>query len=247
MNDKTDVLGERFGGRLADLDAAIKAGDEAGFFAIVRGLAAEEERGLIQEVGRLTDEMHAALERFQTDSRMLDLAENEVPNARIRLEHVLKMTDEAAHQTMDLVEQACPPAERAGAAAEQLATLWREQAGDAEMSPAFNDAMNGFLASARTDAEHVRRNLGEVLLTQGYQDLTGQIIRSVITLIDEIEEVLAGLASLSGKREERPASNAPEVHNNAGYGPQVPALKENRNNAVSGQDDVDSLLSGMGL
>ena len=210
---------------------------------------AAREAGLIREVGRLTADMQAALERFQADSRMLDLAETEVPNARLRLEHVLKMTDEAAHRTMDLVEQACPPAERAGAGAARLSQLWREEAAGAQASPEFVEAMTTFLDSACEDAEHVRRNLGEVLLTQGYQDLSGQIIRSVITLIDEIEGVLAGLTSLSGQRESSIATeSAPPPASHSGYGPQVPALKKtDHGSAVKGQDDVDSLLSGLGL
>jgi len=38
--------------------------------------------------------------------------ENEIPDARARLTHVINMTDEAAHRTLDLVEQSGPLAER---------------------------------------------------------------------------------------------------------------------------------------
>jgi chemotaxis protein CheZ len=45
---------------------------------------------------------------FRCDSRLVDLAERQVPDARHRLAHVLKLTDDAAHHTMDLVDQSCP-------------------------------------------------------------------------------------------------------------------------------------------
>lgn len=243
------VLGERFGTLVEELAGAVRNDDEPGFLDAVGRLIAEHDRGLIREVGRLTGEMQAALERFQVDPRMLDLAENEVPNARIRLEHVLKMTDEAAHRTLDLVEASCRPAERTGAAAERLALLWSQRREDDPECHELRQDTEEFLNDVRRDAEQVRSNLREVLLAQGYQDLTGQIIRSVITLIAEIEEVLAGLTRLSHHRSEdaRASAGGPENASSAGFGPQVAGLKQKQNTAVGGQDDVDSLLSGLGL
>ena len=66
----------------------------------------------------------AALERFRLDSRLDDLAEKEMPDARQRLNHVLKLTDEAAHRTLDLVEQSGPPAERTAREAAALTESW---------------------------------------------------------------------------------------------------------------------------
>lgn len=244
------VLGERFGTLVEELAGAVRNDDEPGFLDAVGRLVAEQDRGLMREVGRLTGEMQAALERFQVDPRMLDLAENEVPNARIRLEHVLKMTDEAAHRTLDLVEASCRPAERTGMAAERLAALWSQHSEKDTESRELRRGTEAFLDDARRDAEQVRSNLREVLLAQGYQDLTGQIIRGVITLIAEIEDVLAGLTSLSRARAgDTPAPSGESEHRaGAGFGPQVAGLRQKQNDAaVNGQDDVDSLLSGLGL
>ncbi len=47
--------------------------------------------------------------------------------------------------------------------------------------------MEQFLPAACADAELIRKNLADVLLAQGYQDLTGQIIRSVMKLVSELE------------------------------------------------------------
>ena len=52
-------------------------------------------------------------------------------------------------------------------------------------------ARHEFLERTRTDADALRAHLSELLMAQGYQDITGQIIRSVIALVDELERCSA--------------------------------------------------------
>src|SRR2546421_11799853 len=79
---------------------------------------------LMEELHDLTCNLRNALERFRFDARLNDLAEKEMPDARQRLSHVLKLTNDAAHRTLDLVEQSCPPAERTAREATGLADSW---------------------------------------------------------------------------------------------------------------------------
>jgi chemotaxis protein CheZ len=99
-----------------------------------------------------------------------------------------------------------------------------------------------FLPSARSDSELIRRNLADVLLAQGYQDLTGQIIRSVMKLVAELELALANLARLSGDVVEHATMGE---NTSAGQGPAVPGVS--KGDLASGQTDVDALLSGLGM
>ena len=69
----------------------------------------------------------------------------------------------------------------------------------------------------------VRSNLAEVLLTQGYQDLSGQIIRGVMTLVDELEEALGELVRIAGRAGWRVAAGA-MPSNRRGHGPMVPGI-----------------------
>jgi chemotaxis protein CheZ len=103
-------------------------------------------------------------------------------------------------------------------------------------------AMEAFLPSARADSELIRRNLSDVLLAQGYQDLTGQIIRSVMKLVAELETALANLARLSGDVVEHTTLGE---ESGAGHGPVIPGVTKGE--VASGQTDVDSLLSGLGM
>jgi len=122
-------------------------------------------RGITADLGRRP-------EPFCAETRLDELASENVPDARLRLEHVLQLTDSAAHRTLDLVEQAYPIAERISRRAAELA--WRHRQGMA----AADAEVEAFLEEISTDVDRVRAQLSDVLLAQGYQDLTGQIIRA---------------------------------------------------------------------
>lgn len=240
-------LKKRFGNRVLSLTAAMEAGNEAAFTAELNALMRERDDGLWNQLRKLTADLSGALERFQLDSRLVDLAEKEVPDARQRLDHVLKMTDEAAHKTMDLVEQSGPLAGQLVKEAAELALLW-QQFRSRRIAPddfrAMLPKMDAFLADVQVNSEAVRTNLAEVLMTQGYQDLSGQIIRGVIKLVDEVETALSELVHMATGESER-AKPDDQYRESRGYGPAVPGVDHGV--VVNGQQDIDALLSGLGI
>ncbi len=238
-------LAERYGTRVEALVAALARDDEAGFLAVLDELANARKPSIIGELRDLTCNLQIALERFRLDSRLADFAEKEMPDARQRLAHVLKLTDEAAHRTLDLIERSGPPAERTTKSAQALAAPWkrfRERRIELKEFHELLKRMDAFLPTARADAELIRRNLNEMLLTQAYQDLTGQIIRGVIELVREIEAALAELVRLSGGE---PGKSEPAARSSRGEGPAVPGVTHGE--IAAGQQDVDALLSGLGV
>ena len=246
MTASIKMLREEYGPSIAALAGALAAGDAALFMAELDQLVERREQALFGDLRNLTNNLQSALERFSIDSRLVDMAEKEVPDARHRLDHVLKLTDEAAHRTMDLVDQSCPLAERTARNAAEIAVVWQRFRAREIAVADFRDMvlrMDGFLRAARSDMDKVRGNLAEVLLAQGYQDLSGQIIRGVMKLVAELESALTGLVRLSrtGTKSERSDAN----DNRTGYGPAIPGIDNGP--AVSGQQDVDALLSGLGM
>lgn len=241
------TLQEQYGPIIASLAGALAAGDETTFHAELDALVEQRERGLFGELRKLTSDLQSALVRFSIDSRLVDLAEKEVPDARLRLDHVLKMTDEAAHRTMDLVEQSGPLADRTAKQAGEIIASWKRFRARTIAVDEFRDMvkrMDVFLEMAGTDMNRVRSNLSEVLMTQGYQDLSGQIIRGVMKLVGELETALVELVRLSkGGPRKQSVEEQPSVAR--GFGPAVPGIDHGP--AVSGQQDVDSLLAGLGM
>lgn len=238
------MLNIQYGVRVEALTDALQRNDEQAFFAVLDELLHARRPAVFGELRELTCNLQLALDRFRIDSRLADLAEKDIPDARQRLAHVLKMTDEAAHRTLDLVEQSGPPAERTAKEAEALSRMWESFRRRVITVQSFHDLlarMDAFLPAARADSELIRHNLAEVLLTQGYQDLTGQIIRGVMQLVQELENALVDLARLSGEE----ARAAQPLRAGSGHGPVVPGVT--RGEVASGQQDVDALLSGLGV
>jgi chemotaxis protein CheZ len=239
------LLREQYGAHVAAMSAALESDDAGLFSATLDELVHLREKSLFSDLRRLTVDLQGALERFRLDSRLVDLAEKEVPDAKHRLGHVLKLTDEAAHKTMDLVDQSVPLAARTSKAAADLNVLWKRFRAREIAVQEFRgmvDDMGRFLDEAQTDTDTVKRNLAEVLMTQGYQDLSGQIIRGVMKLVGELEVALGELVKISSIDPTRKASTGDTVR---GFGPVVPGV--NHGVVVNGQQDVDSLLSGLGI
>jgi chemotaxis protein CheZ len=203
---------------------------------------------LMAELHDLTCNLRNALDRFRFDARLNDLAEKEMPDARQRLNHVLHLTSDAAHRTLDLVERSGPAAERTAREAGELDGLW-QQFRSRQISPenfrSMLERMDEFLRNARADSDIVRANLAEVLLAQGYQDLSGQIIRGVMTLVAEVEKTLAELTRLA-RGEVASVLTVDTGRDTRQTGPAVPGVDSGAA-VVSDQEDVDALLSRLGM
>lgn len=93
-------------------------------------------------------------------------------------------------------------------------------------------------------ARQLRENLSAMLMAQSFQDLTGQVLRGLITLVGEVEAILGELIQVSGGAAALPAPvEGPSAR---GFGPVIPGINSG-DAVVSNQQDVDSLLSGLGL
>jgi chemotaxis protein CheZ len=238
------TLQQRWGEVCVSLREALEAGDEVGFFAAVEALTGMRERGVWDSLRQLDLRLRAALDQFRLDPRLLRLAGTEMPDARARLDHVLRLTDEAAHRTMDLVESSMPLVARTAAAAAAFAAECREACTDGATEPRPLELLarlENHFAAAHADGETVKTNLVEVLMAQGFQDLSGQIIRRVIELVAQLEAELARLVQDSGQgaAENRHAPLGAEDHTR-GLGPPIPGVSTG---TVDGQQDVDELLA----
>jgi chemotaxis protein CheZ len=246
---KTDPLA-RHRPHVDALRVALAAGDDAAFHHAFEQLRAGMGEEFMPELRRITANAQDALRRFREETRLDDLAANEVPDARKRLAHVVKLTDEAAHRTLDLVERSGPIVNQAARDAAELLEAWsayphREHVGDS----LWPERAHSYLERAVKETEQVRNNLNEMLMAQGYQDLTGQIIRGVISLVGELETMLGQLVRLSNGDETMRSlrvlpAPAPNKDLTRGVGPAVPGVQEGT--SVADQDDIDALLKSFG-
>jgi chemotaxis protein CheZ len=199
-----------------------------------------------EDLRTLNKSLQATLDEFRNSFRRASSAGKEMPDARVRLDHVLKLTEDAAHRTLDLVERSGPLADRMTMDAGALLDPIR-QARSAYEGTAVGELLGrieAYLGRAQADGNAVRANLAEVLMAQSYQDLSGQIIRTVIKLVAELERTLTHFNELAGGGAQLSSDPQPAESNSHGFGPAVPGVTTG---AVGEQDDVDDLLAKLGM
>lgn len=202
------------------------------------------ESSLFQELGKLTREFHDTLNSFRFDERVADMALHDIPDAKERLNYVITMTDQAAHRTLTAVEETIPLSEQLEQQAAVLTQKWerllRHELSAGEFK-ALSQEVGKFLPLVLSCSSKIHSNLSDVLLAQDYQDITGQIIRRVIKLVQDVEDSLVRLIKISGQH----MMPAGERQHKAGLdGPQINA---DHPDVVMGQDNVDDLLSSLGF
>ena len=212
------------------------------------------ESQLFNELGRLTRDFHETLNSFSSDDRFATLAQDDIPDARERLNYVITKTNEAAHRTLNAVEEALPFCDSISDKVTKLDEDW-DRFLSKEMKPQeFRDLsleIKAFLGASQNDLSSVKNNLNDILMAQDFQDITGQIITRVITLVTEVESSLVELVKLGSKLGVKSDTGLSDEQTekpedpNALAGPQVPGMESE--SIVASQDDVDDLLSSLGF
>lgn len=214
---------------------------------LLRELAAPLQRELFDEVGKLTRQLHSALMDFQIDNRLVELANTEIPDAKERLSYVIDMTEQAANKTMDAVEECLPLANALTANIQQVMPSWdklmRREIALSDFKVLCHNVQH-LMSRSELDSNRLRELLNQILMAQDFQDLTGQMIRRVIDLVMEVESNLVSMLTVFG---EQPMieSQITQKNNIEAEGPIMNA--ELRQGVVTGQDEVDDLLSSLGF
>lgn len=236
----------------------LEAGNQGGADDILAEITDMRESQLFNELGRLTRDFHEAINSFNSDERISTLAQDDIPDAKQRLTYVIEKTDEAANKTLNAVEIAIPVCEQLESSLDNLGNEWEKFLGR-EMTPEQFRELSGsikeFFQSSGRDLQAVKTNLNEILMAQDFQDITGQIIKKVITLVGEVESNLVELIRLNSKvnmpgsevnkKKEDKVADVVEDEVSTLDGPQIPGMETS--GAVGGQDDVDELLSSLGF
>ena len=241
------ILNEDNIARAHDLLATLERGDEAGAKEIIDELTAIRESDLYMEMGKLTRELHDAITAFGMDEQISNLAQQEIPDARQRLRHVIEMTDQAAHRTLNAVEESLPLCEEIETRSGALKADWerfKNRDMDLEEFRKLAAQLDGFFKLNSDDAGKLKESLNNVLMAQDFQDLTSQIIKKVIKLVEDVEGSLVSIIKLTQPHGTKGKSDD-KLEKDKLEGPVVPGV--NDADTVSGQDEVDDLLSSLGF
>jgi len=170
-------------------------------------------------------------------AQILHTVVEELPDARERLAYVRSMTEQAATKVLTLVEAAADDAEAVRKKGRELSDALNRLALSSNISPDRARALMKLCAAYASDAASFAAREEslhtEIMMSQDFQDLSGQVINKVSRMLERAEPPLKDLvASLPA-----PAEGASFAELG---GVQTPdkALK---------QDDVDDLLASLGF
>ncbi len=161
---------------------ALSASDYQKVEGIVEQLVKETDGDLFKEVGKITRKLHDSLEDFKgaVDNGLQRLAEDDVPNAVDKLQFVISKTEDAANKTMAIVERYLEESDDFSRHIENIK-------GDDENA-----------AYLRTFKDSLDNDMTAILTAQQFQDITGQTIKKVIDLVNNVEVELLSLIKKFG-------------------------------------------------
>ncbi len=234
------------------LVACIEQGHQEEAEKVMEDLSALRENHLFQELGKLTRDLHDTMVGFQLDSKIADMAATDIPDAAERLNHVITLTEQAADKTLSAVEASMLLFDELRKKSEKLHGNWdrfRKRDMDVDEFRSMSAELDEFFQWLDQKTPEISSSLSDIMMAQGFQDLTGQIIGRVITLVQDVEEGLVGLIRMTGQRMHVPGTVEKDKKKDGAaieaVGPAVPGV--DKGDIVNNQDDVDDLLSSLGF
>jgi chemotaxis protein CheZ len=233
---------EATGGDTPDLEAlfdciAQAVGDEEGG----PGEAAGDQR-VFAQVGQMTRSLHNLLRELGYDKALTEVTKD-LPDTRDRLNYIAVMTAQAAERTLNAAEAAQPIQAQLGGTAADLSGKWdrlfNKQMGVEEFKSLVYDTRS-YLKDVPGQAEATNAQLMQIILAQDFQDLTGQVIKKVLSAAQNLEQQLVALLL-----ETTPEDKRQIVRPDLLEGPVINA--SNRSDVVSSQEQVDELLESLGF
>jgi len=220
--------------------------DDAAAVAGAASAAADSEDGIRQRIGHLTRTLHTALRELGYDRELMDARDN-LPDARDRLAYIARVTGEAAEKVLNAVDRARTVQQELTEQAGSLRRRWQavgtyaaEGKGCTPAGKQLIDETCEFFSGVGGQADRTNVILTDIMMAQDFHDLTGQVIRRVVTLAQTLEEQLVKLLI-----ETTPAEHRPKLEQFKLDGPVV--APEGREDVVADQKGVDDLLASLGF
>ncbi|MDT8445567.1 MAG: protein phosphatase CheZ [bacterium] len=199
------------------------------------------EDPLFNELGQLLRRFHDNLTHLPDalPAGLGQVSADEVGSMSGKLRHVLELTEGAANRTLDLSEEALEALREEATELKQLKVglndLAQEKCLTQRAAGKIEAAMAQVEQALNNNQSHSER-IGNILVTQDYQDLSGQLIQKMLDLMARLE---ADLGSLLGRYGQK-------LHPKAEGVPLEGPLKDDHQDRHD-QTDVDALLDQFGF
>ena len=202
-----------------------------------------QQEAVFNRIGQMARVLHDTLGQLGYD-KLIEKTVSALPDAKDRLAYVANLTEQAACRVLNATDIAGPLVDGMESRSRDLGAAWDKVFAN-QMSPEEFKALavetRQFLKQdlpGQTKATHAQ--LTEIMMAQDFQDLTGQVIKKIVVLAQELESGLMGLLI-----EVLPEAKKTEEVTNLMNGPVVNA--EGRTDVVVNQEQVDDLLESLGF
>lgn len=195
-----------------------------------------------KRIGQMARQLHDSLRELGYDKVLEDTAKK-IPDARQRLTYIAQMTEQAASRVLNATDIARPLQDGLLGRAEALAARWDKmfasQLSVDEFKALAVDS-RAYFREAPAKIKTTNDQLVEIMMAQDFQDLTGQVIKKIVDMVQGLESQL--LKVLIEVMPEERRSAAPDGLMN---GPVINA--DGRADVVTTQSQVDDLLESLGF
>ena len=190
----------------------------------------------IEDIGRAAARLHRLLKELG-HVKGLQQSASTMPDARARLNFIDETMHEASEKTLSAIESSLPLTD----ATRQTCASMAEALSDAEdlAHHALVQKTISELGKIASAEETLHHNLLRIMEAQEFRDVAGQMVNKILGAAEEIEVILLDIL-----REYAPNGHDSLISKEGlTAGPAVKAEASD----VSGQDEVDDLLSSMGF
>ena len=198
---------------------------------------------VLSRIGHMTRALHESLRGLGLD-KLIEKAASDIPDARDRLDYVVRLSEQSAKRVLDATDAANPLQDSIDDRAAELSRSWQALLaepgnGDGAWRALAERTVAG-MAESRSAATATKGHLMDIMMAQDFQDLTGQVISRITGIAQNLEkqlvQVLVDFAPSEIKR---------ELDNGLLNGPQI--NPEGNSEVVADQGQVDDLLDSLGF
>ena len=203
------------------------------------------DKPMYERLGGIVRMLHDSLRELGYDRSLSDVA-SQINDAKGRLEYVATLTEQAANKVLNAIDEGMPQQESLARSAKDIGSRWEAlyagTLGIEEFKQLAGDS-RAFAASVADGAETEKARLLEIMMAQDFQDITGQLIKKIVTITHTAERELAQLLRDNAPPELLAAAQIEPVEQEPAelmQGPSTPGV-------AMAQDDVDNLLDSLGF
>jgi chemotaxis protein CheZ len=238
-DDLESLFEEVAAARPADAAPAAVAAPAPAAAAPAEG-APVEDKAMFERLGGIVRLLHDSLRELGYDKALTE-ASSQINDAQDRLEYVATLTEQAANKVLNTLDEGMPEQDTLSKKSKDMENRWADLfAGKLSLEQfkqlAGDSQQFAIAVSAATEAEKAR--LLEIMMAQDFQDITGQLIKKVVTITKTVESELATLLRDNAPPAVKEKIAQKEV--SLMSGPSAPAVALN-------QDSVDDLLADLGF